>query len=95
MIQFNNEKFNLCIFPAPPEPQTVTATPGSNNVVKASNGNSVLHRVITLTTADNNLSGKPPAKPTPAYVPEKLHFSAYEKFEGESCLRCRKRKEVN
>lgn len=90
MIQLNNENFNLCTFAAPPEPQTVTTptqatTPGSNNVVKASNGNSVLHRVITLTTADSNLSGKPPTKPTPAYVPEKLHFSAYEKFEGESC----------
>jgi hypothetical protein len=84
-------------FAAPPEPQTVTAptqsTPGSNNV--KSNGNSVLHRVISLTTGDANLSAKPPTKPTPAYVPEKLHFSAYEKFEGESCLQCHKGKEVN
>jgi hypothetical protein len=55
---------------------------GGSSVMK--NG-SVLHRVITLTTADSNLSSsrtlsKPPIPPT--YVPEKLHFSAYEKFEG-------------
>lgn len=81
-------------FAAPPEQQTVTI-PGNKNVVKSSNGNSVLHRVISLTTGDGNLSTKPPSKPTPAYVPEKLHFSAYEKFEGESCLQCRKQKEVN
>lgn len=79
-------------FTAPPEQQTVT-TPilTNNNNVKASNGSGkVLHRVITLTTAshsDNNLTGKTTPKPTPtAYVPEKLHFSAYEKFEGEFCL---------
>lgn len=61
---------------------------GNNNVTKATNGSGgkVLHRVITLTTAnhgDNNLAGKTTAA-KPAYVPEKLHFAAYEKFEGES-----------
>lgn len=78
-------------FAAPPEQQTVTTpTLTNNNIVKASNGSGkVLHRVITLTTAshsDNNLAGKTTPKQSPAYVPEKLHFSAYEKFEGESCL---------
>lgn len=77
-------------FTAPPEQQTVTTqTPtkssgnGSNN--KASNGSGkVLHRVISLTTANHdNLSGKSVTKQSPQYVPEKLHFSAYEKFEGE------------
>lgn len=87
-------KFSL-IYAAPSsEQQTVTPTNVSgsgnnNNVIKSSNGsgNSVLHRVITLTTAnhDSNHAGK--AKPPPpAYVPEKLHFSAYEKFEGENRL---------
>ena len=80
-------------FAAPPEQQTVTVqTPtnssGNINNNKASNGSGkVLHRVISLTTANHdNLSGKTTAKQCPAYVPEKLHFSAYEKFEGESCL---------
>lgn len=76
-------------FTAPPEQQTVTAqTPtkssgnGHNN--KASNGSGkVLHRVISLTTANHD---KTLTKQSPTYVPEKLHFSAYEKFEGESCL---------
>jgi hypothetical protein len=56
-----------------------------NSVMKNGSG-SVLHRVITLTTADSNLSSsrtlsKPPIPPT--FVPDKLHFSAYEKFEGK------------
>lgn len=80
-----------------PEQQTVTtltpsALPGNgstNNVSRASNGSGrgiVLHQVIALTTAnhgDGNHSGKSTTKPTPAFVPEKLHLSAYEKFEGE------------
>lgn len=77
-------------FTAPAE-QTVTAqTPtkssGNGNNSKASNGSGkVLHRVISLTTANHdNVSGKTAAKQSPTYVPEKLHFSAYEKFEGES-----------
>jgi hypothetical protein len=81
-----------------PEQQTVTTLtpttlPGngsSNNVSKASNGSGrVLHQVIALTTAnhgDGNHSGKSTTKPTPAFVPEKLHLSSYEKFEGECCL---------
>jgi hypothetical protein len=96
MISLSQRMLIYANFAAPPEPQTVTSqiqSSGSNNV--KANGNSVLQRVISLTTGDGNLSAKPPAKPTPAYVPEKLHFSAYEKFEGERCLQCHKRKEVN
>jgi hypothetical protein len=66
----------------------------SNNVSRASNGSGrgkVLHQVIALTTAnhgDGNHSGKSTAKPPPAFVPEKLHLSAYEKFEGKFGFFC-------
>lgn len=72
-------------FAAPTEQQSVTPTLSANssNVVsKSANGSgSVLQRVISITTA--NQSAKPVSKQSHAYVPEKLHFSAYEKFEGE------------
>lgn len=59
-----------------------------------STGNSVLHRVITLTTANhnndnNNFTKSTKPTSTSAFIPEKLQFSAYEKFEGE----CEKRGE--
>lgn len=83
----------MLIYAAPSEQQTVTpaivsGNSSSNNVVKASNGSGgkVMHRVITMTAASHDTSLKAPVKPAPAYVPEKLHFSAYEKFEGENCL---------
>lgn len=106
-FQFNDliKHISALIYSAPLEQQTTVSGSGGNN--KASNGNSssssnsVLHRVITLTTAnqgDNNQTGKTP--PKPAYVPEKLHFLAYEKFEGENCLiialiACHKWSEIN
>ena len=50
--------------------------------------NSVLHRVISLTTANhnndnNNFTKSTKPTSTAAFIPEKLQFSAYEKFEGE------------
>jgi hypothetical protein len=92
------EALNLCTFhPVIAEQQTVTAPTQTGNVPKASNGK-VLHRVISLTTAnhgDKNHSGKTPPKPSPLFVPEKLHFSAYDKFEGKICsqaksVKCRR-----
>jgi hypothetical protein len=74
------------------QPTMTSSTPIQHSFNASGNGSgmkngsgSVLHRVITLTTADSNLSSsrtlsKPPIPPT--YVTEKLHFSAYEKFEG-------------
>lgn len=82
--------FNFMQFTAPSEQQTVT-TPtqvtgnGSSSVAKSNGTGKVLHRVIALTAGnhgDGNQAGK--GTPKPAYVPEKLQFSEYEKFEGES-----------
>lgn len=72
-------------FVAPSEQQTVTPTQSantSNAASKSANGSGkVLQRVISITTA--NQSAKSVSKQSLAYVPEKLHFSAYEKFEGK------------
>lgn len=75
-------------FAAPSEQQTVTSptqTPGGT--AKATNGSGkVLHRVIALTAANHgdNLGQKPSAKASsPPHIPDKLRFSAFEKFEGE------------
>lgn len=59
-------------------------SPSTGNVGKNStSAGSVLHRVISLTAthADNMAKVS-----KPAFVPEKLHFSAYEKFEGKSLV---------
>lgn len=64
------------------QPQNVSTPKISSN----GSGSKVLHRVITLTTAshNNNSDNNNFTKQTkPAFIPEKLHFSAYEKFEGE------------
>lgn len=53
-------------------------------IQKTSNGNSVLQRVISLTTANHSNENNSFTKPTkPTFIPEKLQFSAYEKYEGE------------
>lgn len=74
-------------FAAPSEQQSVTTpTQTSDGNAKATNGSGkVLHRVIALTAASqsDNLSGKPTSKSSPPHLPEKLRFSAFEKFEGE------------
>lgn len=59
--------------------------PSVTSIQKTSNGNnSVLHRVISLTTANHSNENSNFTKPTkPTFIPEKLQFSAYEKFEGE------------
>lgn len=78
------------------QPSVTSSTPvhssgnGSMMMMKNGSGN-VLHRVISLTTADSNLNmsrnqNKPPLPPT--YIPEKLHISAYERFEGEYMYMC-------
>jgi hypothetical protein len=46
-------------------------------------GSKVLHRVISLTTANHNDSNNYAKPAKPSFIPEKLQFSAYEKFEGE------------
>lgn len=100
MISLTTFFSNLCI--APCEQQAiVSGSSNNNNVIKSSNGSgisggNVLQRVITLTTA-SHVEHKTPPKTPPAYVPEKLHFSAYEKFEGEKsfvCLRAPVRRAV-
>jgi hypothetical protein len=60
---------------------------------KSTNGSTskVLHRVISLTTANHNdnftKTTNNNAKST--LISEKLQFTAYEKFEGENfCLNC-------
>lgn len=79
----------------PDQPSVTSSTPtvvqssgnGSSNMMMMKNGSgNVLNRVISLTTADSNLNmsrnqNKPPLPP--AYIPEKMHISAYERFEGE------------
>lgn len=72
--------FKFIAATASTEQQTVTPS-----IQKSSNGSGskVLHRVISLTTAnhnDNNNFSKPTKN---SFIPEKLQFSAYEKFEGE------------
>lgn len=74
-------------------PKTPTAMPPSG----ADDGN-VLKKIITLSVEQfnnvENSMGKTMASVSktntrPAFVPEKLHFSAYEQFEGEFIVRYR------
>lgn len=63
-----------------PEQQNVTTQKVSSN----GSGSKVLQRVISLTTANHNDSNNFTKQTTkPSFIPEKLQFSAYEKFEGE------------
>lgn len=63
----------------PPSLMTPTGN-GNSNLLKTPVGGKVLHRVITI-TASHQIDNTP--VPKPAIIPEKLQFSAYEKFEGE------------
>lgn len=89
LITFIND-FNLCLIfhyyystassTIPEQQQTVTAQKTSSN----GSGSKVLQRVISLTTANHNDSNNFTKQTTkPSFIPEKLQFSAYEKFEGE------------
>lgn len=60
-----------------------TSQNGNGNNSSNSSGNSVLHRVISLTTANHNNNDKNSSQTKPTFISEKLQFSAYEKFEGE------------
>lgn len=69
-------------FAAPSEQQTVTTPTQTPSNVKTTNGSGkVLHRVIALTAAGHGDGGKP--RTSPPHIPEKLRFSAFEKFEGK------------
>jgi len=78
----------LCLFSAEPkqqqqqQQQQATVT---KSIVKSGSSGKVLHRVITLTAtcATVDVNNKAAAAPKAPFVPEKLHFSAYEKFEGK------------
>lgn len=59
--------------------QNVTQKASSNG----NSGSKVLQRVISLTTANHNDSNNFAKQTKPSFIPEKLQFSAYEKFEGE------------
>jgi hypothetical protein len=65
------------------QPSVTTSTKTTSNGNSSSSANSVLHRVISLTTANHNENNNYTKPSKPAFIPEKLHFSAYEKFEGE------------
>ncbi|XP_070509313.1 protein cappuccino-like isoform X2 [Chironomus tepperi] len=66
-----------------PEQQTVTTQKVSSN----GSGSKVLQRVISLTTANHNDSNNFTKQTTkPSFIPEKLQFSAYEKFEGQMLM---------
>ncbi|CAO1310784.1 unnamed protein product [Diamesa serratosioi] len=62
---------------------TLTSASTGNVVKNPTSAGSVLHRVISLTATHADNMAKV-SKPT--YVPEKLHFSAYEKFEGQMLM---------
>ncbi|CAG9798032.1 unnamed protein product [Chironomus riparius] len=67
-----------------PEQQTVTA---QKSVTSNGSGSKVLHRVISLTTANHNDSNNFTKQTTkPPFIPEKLQFSAFEKFEGQMLM---------
>ncbi|KAG5675766.1 hypothetical protein PVAND_005643 [Polypedilum vanderplanki] len=63
-----------------------TTSSEQQKVTHSSNGSKVLHRVITLTTANHNDNSNYVKQTKPAFIPEKLQFSAYEKFEGQMLL---------
>lgn len=70
---------------------TTTATceqqqPQMKAAASNGSGSKVLHRVISLTTANHNDSSNYAKPAKPSFIPEKLQFSAYEKFEGEHTL---------
>ncbi|CRK93999.1 CLUMA_CG007525, isoform A [Clunio marinus] len=81
---------------ATPEQQTVTqsivsgsgSTIKSNGSATSSNGGKFLQHIIALTTSGKNDSnvGKSPKTQQSNFMPDKLHFSAYEKFEGQMLM---------
>lgn len=63
------------LLPPPPSSSLTTApTVGDGNVLK---------KVVSFTVERTNFDNTTSKVSRPSYVPEKLNFGAYEKFEGE------------